>query len=175
MHTGYFLIFPRDEAAPRYRKFVEDWRRAGWDHQPNIAYSTLIYVDETDDKALATALHGASRAYEGFLAPPRPGDTFDGRVAAHAAKFNERGEDGAAVIMANLFDANYLLENDLVFIGSPATVTAKLREAADRGHFNTFMGEFNFHHLEEADVMRSIRLFGEQVLPELRDFEPFSV
>ena len=173
IHTGYFIVFPRDEAAPRYRKFLEDWKRAGWPTKPNIAYSTVVYVDETDQKALDTALFGASRAYEGFLAPPGPGETFEDRVAKHAARFHERGESGAAEIMANLFDPDYLLENELVFIGSPETVTAKLKEAASKGVFNTFMGEFNFHNLGEDDLMRSIRLFGEEVIPALRDFEPF--
>jgi hypothetical protein len=35
------------------------------------------------------------------------------------------------------------------------------------------MGEFNFADLPDADLMRSIRLFGERVIPELRDYEPF--
>jgi hypothetical protein len=35
------------------------------------------------------------------------------------------------------------------------------------------MGEFNFGDLPEDDLMRSIRLFGEKVIPELKDFEPF--
>jgi alkanesulfonate monooxygenase SsuD/methylene tetrahydromethanopterin reductase-like flavin-dependent oxidoreductase (luciferase family) len=61
----------------------------------------------------------------------------------------------------------------LVFIGSPETVAAKLRAAAQSGVFNTFMGEFNFADLPEADLMRSIRLFGERVVPALRDYEPF--
>ena len=172
--TGYFLIFPRAEAAPRYSKFLDDWRRAGWDRKPRIAYSTVVYVDETDQKALDTALFGASRAYEGFLPPPEPGETFDDRVARHAARFmSERGESGAAEIMGHLFDADYLLDNDLIFIGSPDTVTAKLKEAATSGVFNTFMGEFNFHDLAEDDLMRSIRLFGEHVIPALRDYQPF--
>ena len=64
-------------------------------------------------------------------------------------------------------------ENELVFIGSPETVTRKLRKAAEIGFFNTFMGEFNFADLPEADLMRSIRLFGEKVMPALRDYEPF--
>ena len=38
-----------------------------------------------------------------------------------------------------------------MFIGSPETVTRKLREAAEEGLFNTFMGEFNFSDLPEAD------------------------
>ena len=36
------------------------------------------------------------------------------------------------------------------------------------GVFNVFMGEFNFADLPEADLMRSIRLFGEKVIPALR-------
>ncbi|MFP6734764.1 MAG: LLM class flavin-dependent oxidoreductase [Rhodospirillales bacterium] len=173
MHTGYFLVFPRDEAAPRYRKYLADWDKAGWDYRPNIAYSTVIYVDESDDKALDTALFGASRAYEGFLPPPGDGKSFDERVAIFSQRFLDRGEDGAAQIFLNLFDPDYLLENDLVFIGSPETVTRKLHDAAATGLFNTFMGEFNFSDLAEDDLMRSIRLFGEKVMPALRDFEPF--
>jgi hypothetical protein len=41
------------------------------------------------------------------------------------------------------------------------------------GVFNTFFGEFNFGGLREEDLMRSIRLFGTEVIPRLRDFEPF--
>jgi hypothetical protein len=35
------------------------------------------------------------------------------------------------------------------------------------------MCEFNFADLPEEDLMRSIRLFGEEVIPALRDHEPF--
>jgi hypothetical protein len=41
------------------------------------------------------------------------------------------------------------------------------------GVFNTYLGEFNFGDLPEEHLMRSIRLFGERVMPRLRDFEPF--
>ena len=60
-----------------------------------------------------------------------------------------------------------------MFIGSPDTVAAKIRAAAQAGLFNTIMGEFNFADLPEAELMRSIRLFGEKVIPALRDYEPF--
>ena len=48
-----------------------------------------------------------------------------------------------------------------------------MHDAAASGVFNTFMGEFHFVDLPEEDLMRSIRLFGEKVIPALRDFEPF--
>ena len=75
--------------------------------------------------------------------------------------------------MSNIFNQDYIMENELVFVGSVETVTKKLRKAAEIGFFNTFMGEFNFADLPEAELMRSIRLFGEKVIPALRDYEPF--
>ena len=173
INPGYFLVYPRADAAPRYRQFLADWDRAGWRHRPHIAYCTVVYVDETDDKALEVALRRASRAYEGFLPPPLPGETFNERAARYAQMFVGRGEPGASEIMANLFDPGYLRRHDLVFIGSADTVAAKIRAAAAAGMFNTFMGEFNFADLPEPDLMRSIRLFGEKVIPALRDYEPF--
>ena len=173
INPGYFLVYPRADAAPRYRKFLEDCARTGRTTKPHIAYSSVCYVDETDQKALDTALFRASRAYEGFLAPPKPGESFEERVAAFAKMFVGRGEPGASEIMMNVFNPDYLFKHELVFIGSPETVAAKIHAAASAGVFDTFMGEFNFSDLPEPDLMRSIRLFGEKVIPALRGYEPF--
>ena len=53
------------------------------------------------------------------------------------------------------------------------TVSAKIRVAAEAGIFNVFLGEFNFSDLPEEALLRSIRLFGEKVIPALRGYEPF--
>jgi alkanesulfonate monooxygenase SsuD/methylene tetrahydromethanopterin reductase-like flavin-dependent oxidoreductase (luciferase family) len=133
----------------------------------------VVYVDETDKKALDTALFRASRAYEGLLPVKTPGEGFESRLANQVALFASRGEPGAGQLVANIFDPDYIMAHDLVFVGSAETVTRKLRKAAEEGLFNTFMGEFNFADLPESDLMRSIRLFGEKVMPALRDYEPF--
>lgn len=173
LNTGYFLVYPREDAAPRYRDFIAEWEKYDWGRKPQIAYSTVVYVDESDDKALDKAADLAARAYEGFLDDPQPGQTFEDRVKAFSDRFIARKEDGAAQIMANIFNRDYLLENDLVFIGSPQTVAEKLQKAAETGFFNTFLGEFNFGDMAEDDLLRSIRLFGEKVMPAVRDYEPF--
>jgi alkanesulfonate monooxygenase SsuD/methylene tetrahydromethanopterin reductase-like flavin-dependent oxidoreductase (luciferase family) len=173
INPGYFLIYPRADAAPRYRKFLADWKEAGWPKKPNIAYCSIVYVDDTDEKAIENALFRASRAYEGFLKPAQPGETFEQRAREHAKSFIGRGEPGASEIMQHLFDAEYLFKHGLVFIGSPETVSGKIRAAAAAGVFNVFMGEFNFSDLPERDLLRSIRLFGEKVIPALREYEPF--
>ncbi len=70
-------------------------------------------------------------------------------------------------------EVNYLLDRNLVFVGSPETVAQKLKAAAGEGLFNTLFGEFNFGALSEDDLMRSITLFGTQVLPRLREYQPY--
>jgi hypothetical protein len=35
------------------------------------------------------------------------------------------------------------------------------------------MGEFNFSDLPESDLLRSIKLFGEKVIPALKGYQPF--
>ena len=52
VHTGWFPMVPRKEAGPRYRKFLQDWDNSGHGRKPNIAYCTVVYVDETDKKAV---------------------------------------------------------------------------------------------------------------------------
>jgi alkanesulfonate monooxygenase SsuD/methylene tetrahydromethanopterin reductase-like flavin-dependent oxidoreductase (luciferase family) len=173
INTGYFIVFPREEAAPRYRKYLDSWKGAGWPRKPNIAYCTVVYVDETDDKALERGLADAGRAYRGFF-PPTNSEAELRKIQDERAKFFEqRGEPGAAEIMRHLLEPKYLLDRDLILIGSPKTIASKLKEFATSGVFNTFFGEFNFGNLPEQDLMRSIRLFGEEVLPQLRSFEPF--
>jgi len=171
LNTGYFLVYPRAEAAERYRDFIADWETYDWGRKPEIAYSTVVYVDESDDKALEVAHARAGRAYDGFLPVDDGTKTRAERIEQFASGAVRRGE--SVQFRANLFDADALHANDLVFIGSPETVAEKLMRAANEGLFNCFMGEFNFSDLPEDDLMRSIRLFGEEVIPALRDFEPF--
>lgn len=75
--------------------------------------------------------------------------------------------------LKNMFNPDYLLKNDLVFIGSQKTIAEKPLKAASEGVFNNFMEESNFADLPDDDLMRSIRLFGEKVIPEIRAFQPY--
>ncbi len=173
LHTGYFLLFPREEAKLRYAPYRQGWKDHGWPGTPNIAYSTVVFVDETDARALDIAAADAGRAYKGFFTYSEDPAEIRKKQEETAAYFETRGEPGAAKIIMNLLDIDYLLANDLVLIGSPDTVAAKLRRWASEGTFNTFFGEFNFGNIGEDDLLRSIRLFGTEVMPKLRDFEPF--
>jgi alkanesulfonate monooxygenase SsuD/methylene tetrahydromethanopterin reductase-like flavin-dependent oxidoreductase (luciferase family) len=172
VNAGYFFLFPREEAAPRYREYLAQWRAAGWQHKPHVAYSCVCYVDETDAKALQR-LKEAGAAYRGFVPVARDQAELDRLLIENAKRFEARGEPGAAQVARHLVDGEWLHAHDLMLIGSPDTVATKLRRYASEGLFDTFFAEFNFGDLPEEDLMRSIRLFGTEVMPRLRDFEPF--
>ena len=124
-----------------------------------------LYAGTTQKKASDRIKLGPMKVEVSRLAQ---GSGTDG-VGGSSNQTRKLGMNG----LANLFDAEYLRRNDLVYIGSPKTVAEKLRATAEAGVFNVFLGEFNFADLPAEDVMRSIRLFGEQVMPALREYEPF--
>ncbi|MFM9969594.1 MAG: LLM class flavin-dependent oxidoreductase [Burkholderiales bacterium] len=168
VNTGYLFFVSKDTAVPRYTKYLHDWRAAGHKEDPRIAYWTLIYVDETDEKAIARAAKHVQHTWHdigGF------GDTGGVSAEAMVENLRKRGEIESAEIASHISDLPYLMERNLVFVGSPETVTRKIRQAATEGMFNVLLGEFNIGYLEEPDLMRSIKLFGEQVMPNLRDLQ----
>ena len=91
-------------------------------------------------------------------------------------RFQNRGFEYAGGL-ANHGDAPWYvvdkdLENNLLLIGSPDTVARKIKAAAEEGFFNTMFCELDFGELAEDDLMRSIRLLGEEVMPQLRGYDP---
>lgn len=162
IHTGYVHYVPRDEMAEYYRPYLQRWKDAGHPTPPLINYWILVYVDETDDKAWEIAGPSWVHTYT-QIAP----------IEKLIESRKRRGELAGAELLTHFTDPPYMREHNIGLIGSPETVAEKLRAYATEGLFNTLLGEFNFGFLAEDQVMRSIRLFGEDVIPRLRDFEPF--
>jgi alkanesulfonate monooxygenase SsuD/methylene tetrahydromethanopterin reductase-like flavin-dependent oxidoreductase (luciferase family) len=162
LHTGYVHYLTRPEAAPVYREYLDRWRAAGQPGKPDINYWILVYVDETDDRAWEIAGPSWVQVYTEVA-------LLDGLIESRL----RRNELAGAEMMQHFTDPPYMREHGIGLIGSPDTVAAKLREYAHEGVFNTLLGEFNFGYLTEEQVMRSLRLFGEEVIPRLRDYEPY--
>ncbi|HEX6511141.1 MAG TPA: LLM class flavin-dependent oxidoreductase [Chloroflexota bacterium] len=166
VHTGYTFFSDRQEIVPVYKDYIQQWQRAGHAGKPNISYWTLIYVDETDalaeERAKPHLRHTFTRVFF----------TSEEDALRAAKRREERGEITGAEIARHLPDPDYLIDRNLVFVGSPATVARRIREAAEEGMFDTLLGEFNFGTMPEEDLQRSIRLFGTEVMPALRDLQP---
>ena len=170
VNTGYLLFLPRTDAAPRYREYLRLWDQAGHPAKPNIGYWTLVYVDETDEEAVRKITPHVIHAFSEVFGVGDVGGIDQRRLVQ---TFEGRGELGAAEIARNMMNVEYLLERNLIFVGSPETVARRIKAAASEGLFNTLMAEFNMGWLEEEDLMRSIHLFGTQVLPELTRYKPY--
>ena len=170
VHTGYLFLVPRDEVAPRYREYLRLWQQAGQPAKPNIGYWVLVYVDETDTKAVAKAKPYFEYCFTNVFGTRAEGGIGYQRLAENHEK---RGNPRGAEIARHSIDVEYLREHNLAFIGSPKTVIEQIKQAASEGVFNTVMAEFNIGTIAEEDLLRSIKLFGSEVLPALRDFEPY--
>ena len=162
IHTGYVHYVPRDEMADLYRPYLQRWQQAGHREKANVNYWILVYVDETDDRAWEVAGPSWVQVYT-EVAP----------VTGLIQNRIRRGELKGAELLQHFTDPPYMREHGIGLIGSPETVASQLREYAREGTFNTLLGEFNYGYLTEDQVMRSIRLFGEEVIPRLRDYEPY--
>lgn len=170
VHTGYLFLVPRSEVALRYREYLRLWRAAGHEEKPNIGYWVLVYVDETDQKAVAKA-----KQYFTYCFTKVFGTRADGGIGYQrlAENFMKRNDPGGAEIASHAADVEYLIRRNLAFVGSPTTVAEQIKAAAAEGRINTVLGEFNIGDIAEEDLMRSIRLFGTEVIPALRGFEPY--
>ena len=170
VHTGYLFLVPRSEVAPRYREYLRLWKEAGHPNIANIGYWILVSVDETDAKALERAKPHFEYCFTKVFGTRADGGVGYKRLAENHLK---RGNPLGAEIALHAIDVEYLVERKLAFVGSPKTVIEQIKAAASEGVFNTVMGEFNIGEIAEEDLMRSIRLFGSEVIPALRDFEPY--
>lgn len=67
-------------------------------------------------------------------------------------------------------DMEHSIAEGSFICGAPETVAAQVKRIATDAGADTFLGEFTFGELTQKQAMRSLRLFTEQVLPELRKF-----
>ncbi len=170
VHTGYVFFAPRQEIAPRYREYLRLWQQAGHPDKPNTSYWTLVYVDETDEIAIEKARPHFVHAFSSVFGVREVDGVLKPMLAENAER---RGDFAAAEIARHLTEVDYLLDRNLVFVGSPETVARNIRRAAEEGMFNTLLCELNFGAMSDEDLTRSITLFGTQVIPALRAVEPF--
>ena len=164
-HEAYLHLVDRGEMAPRIGEYLDWWDEAGHVQRPNVGYMTFVYVDETDEAAVEKATPWiVESTNEVYGNPPRSGGRFDDG--------EERAGPLSAEIWENRRDMAFLMERNLVFVGSPATVAERIGEAAQEGRFNTLFCEFNIGSIGDEDLMRSIGLFGTEVIPGLRELDP---
>jgi alkanesulfonate monooxygenase SsuD/methylene tetrahydromethanopterin reductase-like flavin-dependent oxidoreductase (luciferase family) len=141
------LTPPVREITDRYRR---EWQALGRDpvKLPLLGMSRHIVIGETDAEALMTARRAYARWYDSF--------TYLWRlhgVAPISAAYPPTVEESMAIGMS--------------FVGSAATVRAKLNEAIATTDVNYLLLRFAFGDMTLTEALRSVELFARDVRPAL--------
>ena len=167
---GYHMAQNIDTDDSMAQKFA-DWRRL-WTEaghpgpMPRQFLMRVVHVAETDAKAreqaeqylleantLGRELVSASRV--GFGANLRGTGTED------TPDIRERGR----IFRESARSYDFWIDNGLAVIGSPETVARKIADGAERIGYDHFAGKFHIGRMPHEMIERSIRLFGQEVIP----------
>ena len=137
---------------------------AGWAPQPdNILYRLSFHVAESDAQARAD-LDDSERLPQ-RMSPVRANPDLEAAVAATGYYGGDLTKQRARVLLSHGVEER--IEAGQILIGSPETVRSQIRDIADRLGAGVLDLVPAFQSGEPT--FRSIRLFGEKVLPRLRD------
>jgi alkanesulfonate monooxygenase SsuD/methylene tetrahydromethanopterin reductase-like flavin-dependent oxidoreductase (luciferase family) len=175
-HTSSTMVVPRRALSVLHGHFLDWWRQAGHAEKPNIGYWAPAYVAETDEEAISRGgphiVHTLSKTLLGVPGGVAPLSEQEQQKLASSATVGPEGLT-TETILARAGDINFLLDHNLVFLGSPDTVIRQIRAAAEEGKFNTVLAEFNLGLMAEDELADSVRLFGTAVAPALRSYQPY--
>jgi alkanesulfonate monooxygenase SsuD/methylene tetrahydromethanopterin reductase-like flavin-dependent oxidoreductase (luciferase family) len=154
---GLTLVVPPDTCG----ELVEIYRRAaaeaGWEPSAeDILYRCRVYVGDTDEQAEAD-----SRTYElgdflGPLAPPPERAAAAGRIRA-AMGGPPPGKAPKPPGKGTMPE----------YWGNPDTVARRISEVSEAIGYGHLEYTFDSFHLPHEKALRSLELFGEEVLPQL--------
>jgi alkanesulfonate monooxygenase SsuD/methylene tetrahydromethanopterin reductase-like flavin-dependent oxidoreductase (luciferase family) len=130
---------------------AEPGRLNGHVKEPRYGFTRQVYVAETDAQALREARAAFADFFANFnyLWALHDNDRYSGRV-----------------------DFDRLVEQELILVGSPATVRAQLQRYVAAAGGNYFAGTFAFGSLTGDQILRSLDLFAREVMPAFRDPHP---
>jgi alkanesulfonate monooxygenase SsuD/methylene tetrahydromethanopterin reductase-like flavin-dependent oxidoreductase (luciferase family) len=174
-HHNYNLAknLDTDEVCARkfdlYRKTWRDCGHAG--PMPKIFLMRQVHVAETDAKA-----HEQARKFiatrEGGAVPVGGGPIEKTRIGwgTHARGMgsdSERAHDKSRgeTIKKSAESYEFNLEHGLAIVGSPETVIKKLQDGQARMGYTVFCGNHEIGAMPRDQVLKSLRLFGREVIP----------
>jgi alkanesulfonate monooxygenase SsuD/methylene tetrahydromethanopterin reductase-like flavin-dependent oxidoreductase (luciferase family) len=146
-------------AFDQYRKVYQ--RATPQGAKPHMGLMREIYVAESDRQARTEGeIH-----WKNF---------WERRGGART--YGAHGSTGLATILdgsrrQELMDMEHSIAEGSFICGSPETVVSQIKKIANDAGADTFLGEFTFGMLEQRQALNSLRLFVEQVMPELRTFD----
>ena len=158
---------PDEVAAEKNKRWRTLWKEAGHDGPtPRSTLDRTIYVADTDEQARKEAEpHLVTQVAQMFL---NPGERVartkigfvrgSGNAAAHSEERIRTYKNMASGI-------DFWLETGLAHVGSAETVARRIEAQQKLIGYQVLCSHFRFGDLTNEQVDKSIRLFGEKVIP----------
>ena len=163
-----------DRVAGNIQYFRSLWTECGHpEPAPQIFLMRNVHVAETDEQAREEAeehliaARAVTRGEGGPLDKTRVGRGSD------ASGFGKERDREVNVELLRVFressqSYDFNIENGLAYVGSPKTVVEQLRASQERLGYTLFTGNHSFGRMPFELAQKSIRLFGEEVIPAFR-------
>jgi len=164
LHLNMGLSFcPVPVAGQLSAFFREQAAKAGWEPTAdNLLYRGFIHVAETDQKALEEVGYTYWRLPNAAPLPqPVPQQTAPVGAATATAP--------AAVDVSKALSADQFASMGLQFCGSPESVLQQIRTLRDATGVGIIDFVFQGPSLPHTMLMRSLELFGKEVLPRMHE------
>jgi alkanesulfonate monooxygenase SsuD/methylene tetrahydromethanopterin reductase-like flavin-dependent oxidoreductase (luciferase family) len=131
-----------------------------------------VHVAETDEQARAEAETELLKGFFGGdgamqkIASTRVGFGRDPRMTGgeRSPDINERGR--VSNELAKSYE--FCIDNGLAILGSPRTVTRRLIDQQYRLGYDVFLAQHQIADMPRHQMLKSLELFGNQVIPELK-------
>ncbi|OAI40338.1 oxidoreductase [bacterium SCGC AG-212-C10] len=172
---GHLSFSGLQSAKPLVDGFWEYVDKRGGNTNPNrMAFTQICCVSETDEQAEADYYEAVKYFYThnpvaaGFAAPPgyRTVESIKAEMERGAGGISAENRMKAAKGEMSFWEYD---EKGYIIAGSPARVRERIRELAKSIRVGQLIPTLHMGNLSEETAMKNTTLFGEQVIPYLRD------
>jgi alkanesulfonate monooxygenase SsuD/methylene tetrahydromethanopterin reductase-like flavin-dependent oxidoreductase (luciferase family) len=161
--NGYYIMaipMVAEQLKSHLETYRNAWKKAGHAGRGKVFLAFHMFVDP--DSARARRIAGAQvESY--FKSIVRATEGMDTVKSKDYAGYEKQRE------MFSKFNIDTLIDNGAAWVGSPAEVRSQIESYSEAcGGFDYASLQVNFHTLPIDEAMRSIELFGKEVIPQLR-------
>ncbi len=158
--------------AEKFVYFRDAWKRQGHPGpMPKTLVARHIHVAETDEKAREEAEPFLLQGFFGGGGGAAIARTRIGWGSDQRGTGGERNPDiieRGRVFQEIMKSYDFWIDNGLAIVGSPETVIKRVREQHALVQYDILCCQHQINDMPEPQVLTSLRLFGEEVIPAFR-------
>ena len=155
-----------DDMTDFMNSFKQMWKEAGHKTpKPPSFLTRSVYVAESDEQAYYEVASYLPQAYS-WGENKFPIAHLGTRESAYEPEADNPDRiRGRQMMTGTKTGIDFWLEHNLGYVGSPETVIRKIEESQEKIGYEIFGPRFRFGPMPNQMVEKSIRLFGEKVIP----------